>query len=102
MATSKTVFICRNCGHKAHKWVGQCPDCSEWNAHDEELAEKIATAPVAMAETPRPITEITSVDYEAVPTGIGELDRVLGTLYEVTERCFRPAMRIGYASKFGG
>lgn len=31
-----------------------------------------------------------------------ELDRVLGTVYEATERCFRPAMRIGYASKFAG
>lgn len=31
-----------------------------------------------------------------------ELDRVLGSLYEGTERFFRPAMRIGYASKFGG
>ncbi len=29
-----------------------------------------------------------------------ELDRVLGSLYEATERWFRPAMRIGYASKF--
>ncbi len=28
-----------------------------------------------------------------------ELDRILGTLYEATERHFRPAMRIGYARK---
>jgi hypothetical protein len=31
-----------------------------------------------------------------------ELDRVLGSLYEWVERFFRPAMRIGYASKFKG
>jgi hypothetical protein len=31
-----------------------------------------------------------------------ELDRILGSLYEYTERFFRPAMRIGYASKFKG
>jgi hypothetical protein len=29
-----------------------------------------------------------------------ELDRILGTLYMATERFFRPAMRIGYASVF--
>lgn len=29
-----------------------------------------------------------------------ELDRVLGTLYVCTERFFRPAMRIGFASVF--
>lgn len=31
-----------------------------------------------------------------------ELDRILGSMYEFVERCFRPAMRIGYASKFKG
>ena len=30
-----------------------------------------------------------------------ELDRILGTMYEYTERFFRPALRIGYASRFG-
>ena len=29
-----------------------------------------------------------------------ELDRILGSLFEYTERFFRPAMRIGYASRF--
>ena len=29
-----------------------------------------------------------------------ELDRVLGSLYQWMEQCFRPAMRIGFASKF--
>ena len=31
-----------------------------------------------------------------------ELDRLVGTLYDITERTFRPAMRIGFASKFKG
>ena len=31
-----------------------------------------------------------------------ELDRMLGSAYEYMERCFRPAMRIGFASKFKG
>ena len=30
----------------------------------------------------------------------GELDRVLGSLYAYVERYFRPALRIGYASRF--
>jgi hypothetical protein len=32
----------------------------------------------------------------------GELDRILGETYVYVERCFRPAMRIGYASRFKG
>jgi hypothetical protein len=31
-----------------------------------------------------------------------ELDRILGSMYEWVEQFFRPAMRIGYASKFTG
>jgi hypothetical protein len=40
-----------------------------------------------------------------LPAGVvdeGELDRVLGETYEYVERCFRPAMRVGYASRFNG
>jgi hypothetical protein len=29
-----------------------------------------------------------------------ELDRILGTFYATVEQCFRPALRIGFASKF--
>ncbi|MEZ5142637.1 MAG: YbjN domain-containing protein [Acidimicrobiales bacterium] len=32
----------------------------------------------------------------------GELDRILGTLWATTEQCFRPAMRVGFASVFRG
>ena len=31
-----------------------------------------------------------------------ELDRILGSLYAYTEQCFRPAMRIGFESRFKG
>ena len=30
------------------------------------------------------------------------LDRLLGTVWVAVERCFRPALRIGFASRFGG
>jgi len=32
----------------------------------------------------------------------GELDRILGTLWEWVERTFRPAMRLGFATRFRG
>ncbi len=31
-----------------------------------------------------------------------ELDRVLGSFYAYVEQCFRPALRIGFASRFAG
>jgi hypothetical protein len=33
---------------------------------------------------------------------VAELDRVLGSVYAYVEQCFRPAMRIGFASRFTG
>lgn len=30
----------------------------------------------------------------------GELDRILGSVYSYVEQCFRPALRIGFASRF--
>ena len=32
--------------------------------------------------------------------GRGDLDRILGSMFVTVERFFRPAMRIGYASRF--
>ena len=31
---------------------------------------------------------------------VGELDRILGSLYAWVEQFFRPALRIGFASRF--
>ena len=31
---------------------------------------------------------------------VGELDRILGSVYAYVEQCFRPALRIGFASRF--
>ena len=78
MAKIKTRFVCNGCGHTAPKWIGQCPDCNEWNSHDEELAEKIAKAPVVVQEAPRPIGDVTVDSAATVSTGASELDRVLG------------------------
>jgi len=78
MAKTKTLFICADCGHNAHKWIGQCPDCNEWNTHVEEIAAATAPAPVLVGEAPRPITDIAADAWAATSTGLPELDRVLG------------------------
>ena len=41
-------------------------------------------------------------EVDAFDADDDRLDRILGTLYEATEQHFRPAMRIGYASRFRG
>ena len=78
MAKIKTRFVCNRCGHISGKWIGQCPDCNEWNSHDEELASKIAAPPVVVQEAPRPIGDVIIDNAAKIPTGASELDRVLG------------------------
>jgi hypothetical protein len=39
-----------------------------------------------------------SLPFHAVDRG--ELDRILGSIYAYVEQCFRPALRIGFATRF--
>ena len=34
--SSKTVFVCQECGAQSAKWSGQCKDCGAWNSFVEE------------------------------------------------------------------
>ncbi|GAA4808733.1 DNA repair protein RadA [Actinomycetospora chlora] len=80
-------FECTACGHVAAKWVGRCPDCGGWGTVEEApdlgpaRAGRPGVAPVASARPSSPVRAIIEVGLEtatARPTGVGELDRVLG------------------------
>ena len=80
MAKPKSSYRCSACGHPAAKWVGRCPECGEWGTVDElTTTVSSGTMSVAPSAPARPITEIDATSSVAVPTGIGEFDRVLGT-----------------------
>lgn len=36
MAKTKVLYVCQECGHEAHKWMGKCPGCGAWNTMVEE------------------------------------------------------------------
>ncbi len=70
MATSTAVHVCSECGHGAPKWFGRCPDCGSWST---------AVTPTAPAEHVSVTTlAAAATRLERIPTGIGEVDRVLG------------------------
>jgi len=81
MGKQKTVFVCQNCGYKAPKWLGRCPDCNAWNSFVEEIErtfgqERKQRQPAL--DKPRRIDTI-SIDKEIRhKTGIREFDRTLG------------------------
>jgi DNA repair protein RadA len=79
-----TIFVCQNCGGQARKWLGQCPDCNEWNTLVEERfrpAPKAAAASFSgrYRETkPVAFSDIEAQDDARTASGIDEFDRVLG------------------------
>jgi DNA repair protein RadA/Sms len=80
MSKVKVIFVCQQCGHKAPKWLGRCPECGEYNSLVEEVerAEAGPKRPVLAEDRPLPITEVEAVQRPRIVTGNGELDRVLG------------------------
>ncbi len=84
MAREKTQYTCRECGGTNAKWLGKCPHCNAWNTMDEGLVEPAAGTTKnrfqALAKSLPVITlaDIDATDIARTPTGLEELDRVLG------------------------
>ncbi len=84
MSKPKTVYTCTECGGTNPRWLGQCPHCKAWNTLEEGVAEPAAgTAKnrfqsLAKSQPVATLSEIEAGDVDRTPTGIDELDRVLG------------------------
>lgn len=84
MAKLKIKFVCTECGTESPKWMGKCPGCGAWNTMVEE-AEPVVKANVGRSseltrtkEKAQSIIHIESGKEPRIPTGNGELNRVLG------------------------
>lgn len=77
---TKSIFACQECGYQSPKWLGRCPECQTWNSLMEEVLERESLGPRASvpATPPLRLSDVTSFEHPRLPTGIGELDRVLG------------------------
>jgi len=80
MAKQKTVYSCTECGGQTSKWQGQCPHCQAWNTLVETIAEKTVSrfSPVSNVGAVQNLSEIEAQEEPRYPTGVAELDRVLG------------------------
>ncbi len=81
MKTVRPAHRCTECGYASAKWVGRCPECQAWGTIQEAgtggpSLRAVAAGPVTAPA--RPISEVELAGARAVPTGIGEFDRVLG------------------------
>ncbi|BBY26181.1 DNA repair protein RadA [Mycolicibacterium sediminis] len=80
---ARSQFRCSECSHVTAKWVGRCADCGTWGTVNEVAAlSTIGGAGARRSVAPTsPAVPISSIDpgrTRHFPTGIGELDRVLG------------------------
>ncbi|MDQ2845717.1 MAG: DNA repair protein RadA [Actinomycetota bacterium] len=77
----RPAYACSECGHTATKWTGQCPECQTWGTLIEAgsakaVLRKVSAGPVS---TPAlPMAQIDPAVAVARPSGVPELDRVLG------------------------
>ena len=80
---AKSIYTCRECGGTSPRWLGRCPHCEAWNTLDEGPAEAAGGAknrfrPLARTQPVATLSEIDAADVQRTPTGLAELDRVLG------------------------
>ena len=78
---AKTIFYCTECGNETPKWAGRCPSCGAWNTvveQKEPTAKSTKSGKTFQAARAVPISGIDTSEEIRFPTGMGELDRVLG------------------------
>jgi DNA repair protein RadA/Sms len=88
VAKIKKIFACTSCGGTNTKWEGRCPHCGEWNTIQEEIIQKETAIEEkqrswmgsSRGESAKPIrlADVQAGETQRMPTGDGELDRVLG------------------------
>ncbi len=91
MARARTVFVCQQCGAQFAKWLGRCTECGTWESVVEETVaprasgggggfggSRTSIAVAQRAARPVPLASVTPQSHARLPTGLAELDRVLG------------------------
>ncbi|MCL2267384.1 MAG: DNA repair protein RadA, partial [Treponema sp.] len=79
------IYKCSSCGHEEPKWLGRCPECSEWNTLVETTAKNENPAhgrrgnrQTDFTAQTLPLAAVDPMEGSRISSGIGELDRVLG------------------------
>jgi DNA repair protein RadA/Sms len=83
MAKASRAFVCQACGAVTNRWSGKCASCGEWNSIIEERAPSGSPGLIAIKGGKGRLATLETLAAAAseaprLPTGIAELDRVLG------------------------
>ncbi|MGA2514307.1 MAG: DNA repair protein RadA [Candidatus Limnocylindrales bacterium] len=87
MARAQSRYICQTCGAAHIRWEGQCRTCGAWNTlvetvvRNAEARHRIPGPGARVTErtsSPQSLSRLREAEPIRIPTGIGEIDRVLG------------------------
>jgi DNA repair protein RadA/Sms len=68
--------VCTDCGTASGRWLGRCPGCGEFGTMVAEAP--MPRAGKSAARAPLRLVDVVAEESERIPTGVPELDRVLG------------------------
>jgi DNA repair protein RadA/Sms len=71
-------FTCAECGTTSGRWLGKCPGCGAFGSLVEELHGSATSSSSASPSKPVAIGAVPTEEAARIPTGVSELDRVLG------------------------
>jgi DNA repair protein RadA/Sms len=85
-SSAAALYRCAECGWRTRKWSGRCGGCQAWGTVEQATLPALARTRLAGARDGGPpassqavpITEVDARAASARPTGLDELDRVLG------------------------
>ncbi|HAK93970.1 MAG TPA: DNA repair protein RadA [Planctomycetes bacterium] len=79
MSKDRPNFVCQDCGARALRWLGRCPNCGAWHTLVEERAgPAVPDRTLPAPEAPALSAIAQCGDGARLATGIPEFDRVLG------------------------
>ena len=75
----KSVYVCQNCSFETANWIGQCPQCGDWNSFVESVVSASIKRPRhGGVLSPIQLSKVSSDTYSRISSNISEFDHVLG------------------------
>ena len=82
MAKQQSFYHCQNCDFKTIKWLGQCPECKEWNTLEQGAVSAVTPQAQKIAHSRiipmKKLADVQTTSHKRMICGINEWDRVTG------------------------